>query len=94
MQLARGQGIGAEALRRHKLVHTTYAGLQTVNDSVFETAADALEELIYCSVFISNDGLPQPRSGLEQLIMVLTTSFLPRSVLAHCKLAHPWSLMD
>jgi transportin-3 len=71
MQVTRGQGMSAEALRQHKLVRTTYEGLQTVNDSVIETAADGLEELVYCSVFMSNDGMPQPRSGFEQLIMVL-----------------------
>ena len=68
LQITGGHGIPGDVLQKHALVRATYEALR--HEGTFETAADALDELIFCTVYMSNDGTPQPRSDLGPLIMV------------------------
>ena len=63
-----GRGAAPAALLQHTLVARTLQELQGVER--FDLAVDVMDELIYCTVFMNQEGLAQPRQGMEPLIMV------------------------
>jgi hypothetical protein len=67
-----GRGTAPAALLQHKLVARTLQELQGVQH--FDLAVDVMDELIYCSVYMNQEGLAQPRRGMEPLIMVRASS--------------------
>jgi hypothetical protein len=65
-----GRGVEPPALLQHSIVARTFQELQGVQR--FDLAVDVIDEFIYCSVFVNQEGLAEPRPGMEQLIMVRT----------------------